>query len=281
MDWSKAKTILIVSFLITNILLISVLISGEKHMDSTIKKEFIENAVKILKTKDISIETEIPKKIPSLNSLIVEYENVDISNINSNFFSDEGFINHDNEGLIEIFKGKEFVAIKNEKKLIYENKDTSEIYTELSKDLSEDIVRKFLTERSYDISDMKLSYIKEDDGEHYLMFSKLYKDKYLETAYVNAVVDSRGVKKLERIWLNAKNESENPIYINTAPKAMMNLLSMEEAYGKAVIDISLCYYFDPDGHEYIKDPMEAKQGKTIPAWRIIFDDGHKIIIDNY
>lgn len=281
MDWSKAKTILIFSFLITNILLVSVLISSERHMDSTIKKEFIEDVVKILKTKDIKIKTEIPKRIPSLNSLIVEYETIDISDINSSFFSDEGFINHNNEGLVVIIKDKEYLSIKNEKKLIYENKDTREIYKELSKDLSESIVRSFLTERSYDLSDMKLSYIKEDNGEYYLMFSKLYKEKYLETAYVNAVVDSRGVKKLERMWLNAKNESENPIYINTAPKAMMNLLSMEETYGKEIIDISLCYYFDPDGHEYIKDPLEAKQGKTIPAWRIVFDDGHKVIIDNY
>lgn len=281
MDWSKAKTILIFSILITNILLASVLISNEKHMDSTIKKEFIDNVVKILKTKDISINTEIPKKIPSLNSLVVEYETVDISHVNSNFFSDEGFINHGDEGLVEIFKDKEFLSIKNGKRLVYENKDIKEIYPELSKDLSQDIVEKFLTERSYDISDMKLSYVREDNGEYFLTFSKLYKERYLETAYVNAVVDSRGVKKLERIWLNAKNESENPIYINTAPKAMMNLLSMEEAYGKAIIDISLCYYFDPDGHEYIKDPMEAKQGKTIPAWRIIFEDGYKIIIDNY
>ena len=281
MDWSKAKTIFIFSFLITNIVLISVLISSEKQMESTIKKEFIEDAVRILQSKDISIETEIPKNIPNLNSLIVEYETIDISNINKEFFSNEGFINPSNEGLVDIFKDKEYISIKNEKKLIYENKDTKEIYKDLSKALSEDIVREFLKERSYDLSDMKLSYIREDQGEYSLMFSKLYKERYLETAYVNAVVDSRGVKKLERIWLNAKNESENPIYINTAPKAMMNLLSMEQAYGKTIIDISLCYYFDPDGQEYIKDPMEARQGKTIPAWRITFDDGHKIIIDNY
>lgn len=281
MDWSKAKTIFIFSFLITNIVLISVLISSEKQMESTIKKEFIEDAVRILQTKDISIETEIPKNIPNLNSLIVEYETIDISNINKEFFSNEGFISPSNEGLVDIFKDKEYISIKNEKKLIYENKDTKEIYKDLSKALSEDIVREFLKERSYDLSDMKLSYIREDKGEYFLMFSKVYKERYLETAYVNAVVDSRGVKRLERIWLNAKNESENPIYINTAPKAMMNLLSMEQAYGKTIIDISLCYYFDPDGQEYIKDPMEARQGKTIPAWRITFDDGHKIIIDNY
>lgn len=281
MDWSKAKTILIFAFLITNVLLMSVLISSEKHLDSTLKKEFIDEGIKILKTKDISIKTEIPTEIPSLNSLIVEYETVDISQANSKFFDNKGFVNHDDEGLIEISKDKEYISIKNGKRLIYENKDSSKLYTVLNEELSEDIVRNFLSGKSYDISDMKLSYIKEDKGEYNLMFSKLYKGRYLETAYVNAVVDSRGVKKLERMWLKAKDESENPIYINTAPKAIMNLLSMDETHGKSIIDISLCYYFDPDGQEYIKDPMEAKQGKTIPAWRIIFEDGHKVVIDNY
>ena len=281
MDWSKAKTILIFAFLITNILLVSVLISSERHMDSTIKKEFIDDAIQILATKDISIKTEIPIEIPSLNGLIVEYETMDISQVNNKFFSNEGYIKYEDEGLIEIFKNKEYISIKNEKKFIYENKNPMELYTELNEELSEDIVRGFLIERSYDISDMKLSYINEENGEYNLMFSKLYKDRYLETAYVNAVVDFRGVKKLERMWLNAKDESENPIYINTAPKAIMNLLSMDETHGKAIIDISLCYYFDPNGQEYIKELSDAKQGKTIPAWRIIFDDGHKVIIDNY
>ena len=280
MDWSKAKTILIFSFLITNILLVSVLISSDRHQDTTIKKEFIDNAVEILKSKDITIETQIPRDIPSLNSLIVEYESIDISKINRFFFQDGGFINHNNEGLIEIFKDKESISIKNEKKLIYDNKDRKQVYKDLNKDLAEEIVRKFLSDRSYDVSDMKLSHIKELDGEYSLIFSKIYKERYLERAYVNALVDFRGVKKLERMWLNAKDESENPIYINTAPKAMMNLLSMEEVYGKDIVDISLCYYFEPD-QEYMKDPLEAKQGKTIPAWRIMFKDGYKIIIDNY
>lgn len=281
MDWSKAKTILIFSFLITNILLVSILISNEKNIDSTMKKEFIDNAVEILKTKDISIETEIPRELPGLNSLIVEYENLETSQINDKFFSNRGFVNYEDEGLIKIFKDKEYISISNGKKLLYENKDAKSIYTELNNDVVEDIVRKFLSERSYDISDMKLSHIKENNGEYYLMFSQLYKDRYLETAYVNAVVDYGGVKELERMWLNTKNESENPIYINTAPKAMMNLLSIEETYGRTITEIALCYYFNPDGHEYIKEPVEAKQGKTIPAWRIVFDDGYKIIIDNY
>ena len=281
MDWSKAKTILIFAFIITNILLVSVLVSNEKHTDSTIKKEFINNAIKILEGKDISIETAIPTEIPSLNSLIVEYENMDISLVNNKFFSNKGFINYDGEGIVEMSKDKESISITNEKKLIYENKNSEKLYTQLNENLSEDIVRNFLIERSYDISDMKLSYIKEEQGEYYLMFSKLYKDKYLETAYVNAIVDSRGVRRLERMWLNVKDESENPIYINTAPKAIMNLLSMDETHGKTIIDISLSYYFDPDEQEYIKDASDAKQGKTIPAWRIILDDGYKVIIDNY
>lgn len=95
------------------------------------------------------------------------------------------------------------------------------------------------------------------------------------------VIDNRGVASLERTWLNSLEEGEIPIYINTAPKAMLSLLSMEEVYGKTIEDISLCYYFEPENHEYLEQPNEARKGKTVPAWRVLFDDGYKVIIDNY
>jgi len=49
MDWSKAKTILIVAFIITNLLLIYVLV-GENHIyEPTLKDEFIDEVILRLK----------------------------------------------------------------------------------------------------------------------------------------------------------------------------------------------------------------------------------------
>ncbi|WMM24757.1 two-component system regulatory protein YycI [Tissierella sp. MB52-C2] len=282
MDWSKAKTILIVAFIVTNMLLGFVLLSSERQTETTIKEGFIEDVTQILKDKNIFLDTEISKEIPSLNTLIVEYEFVDSSKINNTFFQGQGIIESDEQSLTEIVHKDEKILITNKKTLVYENKSNTENYKDLDEEKAKNIALEFLQERRYNISDMELSYILLKDDSYYLEFSKSYKDRYLEKSYTNIEVNKTGVKKLERIWLNVLEERDTLIYIGTAPKSILSLLSMKEVYGKTIKDISLCYYFEPTDHnDYVKDLKEAKKGKTMPAWRVLFNDGYKVIIDNY
>lgn len=281
MDWSKAKTILIVAFLITNIILGFVVLSSERQEESTIKQSFIEDVIDILGKKNISIDTEIPKEAPTLNTLEVEYEVLDSDRVNKDFFNGKGNFDFEDRDLIEISKGSESVTVIKNKILKYENNNNEIIYKDIDKEKATDIGMEFLEDKKYDLSDMKLYFIKEKDNEYTLEFSKVYGDRYLETAYTSMEIDARGVKSLERLWLNALDEGDTPIYINAAPKAILELISMEEAYGKNIVDISLSYYFEPKKNEYIEEVQDARKGKTIPAWRVLFDDGYKIVIDNY
>ena len=84
-DWSKAKTILVIAFIITNLLLIYVLV-GENHIyEPTLKDEFIDEVIALL-AEGHKARTDIPKEIPRLNSMIVEYERVNIEIIKSKLF---------------------------------------------------------------------------------------------------------------------------------------------------------------------------------------------------
>lgn len=277
MDWSKAKTILIVAFLITNILLGAVLLSSERKVETATKEGFIEDVTKLLNKKNIFIDTEISRENPSLNTLTVEYEILDAYEVNKDYFNGEGKIEAKDQSVTGIIYNDEFVLIENKKLLTYENKSQEEKYKDLNEEQAKTIALEFLQDKKYDTSDMLLYYTKKQDDGYHLEFSKIYKDRYLERANTIVEVDSRGVRKLDRIWLNTLDEGETPIYISTAPKAILSLLSMEEVYGKTIKDISLCYYFDPVGPDY----KNAKRGNALPAWRVLFEDGYKIIIDNY
>ncbi|MBU5424787.1 two-component system regulatory protein YycI [Tissierella pigra] len=282
MDWSKAKTILIFAFIITNILLGFVLLSSERQVETTTKEGFIEDVTEILKSKNIFIDTNISREIPSLSTLIVEYDFVDFTKVNNNFFQGNGTIESKEQNTAEIFFENESIIVTNKKNLVYENKKTTKEYKDLDEEKAKDIALEFLQERKYDTSDMVLSYISLKEDGYYLEFSKLYKDRYLEKSSTIIELDETGVKRMERTWLNILEERDTPIYISTAPKSILSLLSMKEVYGKTIKDISLCYYFEPTDHnDYMKDPKEAKKGKTMPAWRVLFDDGYKVIIDNY
>jgi hypothetical protein len=280
MDWSKAKTILIIAFIITNVFIVFVLIKESPIEEPTITDEFVSNVENFLEEKNIHIKANIPREIAYLNSMIVEFERADIQNLNWLYFDNKGDIQYDGS-LKEINKGTESILIINDRLIIYENDDGKTKYNSLSVDEAIKIAEDFLKKGNFSTSDMKLTYSKEENNIFYLEYSKIYEDTYVERAYTNFQIDKRGVKRFERLWLNVKELGDTKIYISTAPKSLLNLLGMQEVYNNTITDISLCYYFDPEKHEYIEEPGEAKQGKAVPAWRIQFEDGYKVYIDEY
>ncbi len=281
MDWSKAKTILIIALLLTNFLLGYVLFFNENQVDATIKDDFIENTIQLLKGKSIEVNTEIPTITEDLFGLVVEYEIQDPINLNNNFFKGQGNIEVKGEGLQVVSYLDETITILNDKLVIYEANPKEKIYSISSKEEAANIARDFLSDKGISISDMEVSFVKESGDSYRLEFTKVFNDNYIESTFTNILLDDRGVLEMERNWLNMKEIGTIPIEISSAPKSILALLSMKEVYGKTITDISLCYYFDPKMQIYDINPEEAKQGTTIPAWRVQFEDGYKVIIDNY
>lgn len=281
MDWSKAKTILIVALLITNGLLGSVLFLDRNHADATTGDEFVLNSINLLKEKNIDINGEIPIDTEDLYGLTVEYEGQNVTDLNYRFFRGEGKVELDSEGLFTLSNGDETLSIINDKLIMYESNPVEEKYNIVSNEMAEAIAKDFLIEKGFSTTDLELSFIKENNGEYNLEFTKVFDGSYVESTFTNIQLDNRGVLKLERNWLNMKDIGATKIQISSAPKSILALLSMKEVYGKTIKDISLCYYFDPQKHSDTLNPQEAKQGTTTPAWRIQFEDGYKVIIDNY
>ncbi len=280
MDWSKAKTILIIAFIIVNIVVVYVVISQKPTEDPTLTDEFVGNVKKLLSEKNISVESDIPKIIPSLKSLIVEFEKANLDDLNNRYFNGNGVMEYDEE-LQETVMGDKSILVINERLIIYEDNGEDVLYENIDKDKAIEISQDFMKKGKFDTSDMKLTYFKEEQGVFYLEYSKVYDGVIIERAYTNFQIDNRGVKRFERLWLDPKELGEYDIYISTAPKSLLNLLGMQEVYGKTITDISLCYYFDPEKHEYSQGFGETKQGKAVPAWRIQFNDGYKVFIDEY
>ena len=281
MDWSKAKSILIIALIVTNSLLAYVLYSNQNNIDATTKTEFIAEAIEILNNKNIKVDKEIlPTTMPILYGLTVEYELLDSNTLNDNFFEGNGKIDFKSEGLLEITNGNEILTLINNKLIIYESKSEEIKHDIKSEEQAVETAMKFLEDKKIHVSDMKLSLIKEVNGVYIMEFTKIYNDNYLESTFTNIQVDNTGVKKLERTWLNTKDVGANILNISSAPKSILALISMEEVYGKTVSDISICYYFNPEKQDYV-DPDKAQEGSVNLAWRIQFDDGYKVFVDNY
>lgn len=282
MDWSKAKTILIIAFIITNLILIYALYSNVTVDEPTIKEDFIQDAINLLSNKNIKLNCEIPKEIPALSMITVEYEKREVADLNKAFFNGFGYQDKKEERGVKIKKDEsEILTILDGRNIIYENNNDELKYSSLNKEKVIQIGQKFLKEKSYSLDDMKLTFYKEEGNTYFLEYTKVYEGIYVENTYTKLEIDHRGVKRFERLWMNVIDESDGKIYISTAPKAVLSLLTMEETYGKTIEEISLCYYFDPQKQVAVGNPQNTKQGKAIPAWRIEFTDGYKVLLDEY
>ncbi len=279
MDWSKAKTILIVALLITNIFLAYFLYGEQEVGNAVLNPEFIEETEELLGRNGILLQSDLPTETGQLYNLTVEYEDMLPGTINDRFFNSEGVINRNEGAVIEIDYGDEGITLINEKLMIYENAATEAGNPIGNLEQAMELAKQFLMERGYETDDMGLSYWRETENGYYLDFTKIFQDSYIELSYTVVIIEDGRITRMERTWLNTKEIEETDYKIVPAPKAILELLSMEDASNKTITDISLSYYFDPEKQEYLDDYQQAMEGRAVPAWRVQFQDGYDVILD--
>lgn len=278
MDWSKAINILIIAFLITNLILVYVLIDNKRDESAylTVKEEFIKEVKELLSQKGIKIDADIPKTIPSLPLLTIEYEILDPEKLAEKLLGD--YSTEIVNGEILYKKGNETLEVIENKKIIYKNDSSIKIYNELNKDIVVSIAENFITNNDFAQNDYKLTDFSFDGNRYILRYTKKNKDILLEKSYMIFEIDNTGIKRFERLWFNFVKTNERKITISAAPESLLRLLTMEDVYSKTIVDISLCYYFDPIKHG-ARDWKKTLKGQAGPAWRIKFSDGTLIFID--
>lgn len=274
MDWSKAKTILIFVLIVANIILGTIIYRNDKianEPDESIK--FVEE---YLAEKDIHVNTEIPRANGVLNSLYVRFEVMLPRDINSRFFDDDGFVDV-SRGRIEY--GDESINIINDRRLLYER--YSDNYDVVEVEEAKTIAVNFLRDRAFRTDDMILTSHKETEDGIELIYSKIHDGVMVEKSFTNVLVNGDGVVRLDRLWIEVTKDSNIPIDIGSASKALFSLIDDDNYSGKSIDKIEICYYFDPEEQDYVEDITKTIRGRAIPAWRIVFDDGESAIIDNY
>ncbi len=280
MDWSKAKNILILAFILTNLLLISVISDKNLERDRTLNPEFVDKVTSILEDVNIKVDTDIPRFKPRLNTILVEYENPKKEELNESYFDGEGLEKIKEDGILNIFKDKEELVIK-DTSYIYRKEKAGTSESNLNKDQAISLAEKFMRRRNINLDDMKLTSVLDLDGSFKISYSKLYNDRFIENTYTNIEIDGNEVVFLERLWVEVKDLGDREIYIDTAPKALLYLLDKEEFYDDSIKDISLCYYFAPMDKLHSGDDIETREGRAVPAWRIEFTSGKKVVVDEY
>ena len=92
MDWARAKTILIIAFVITNIFLAYNVWQTKYygHRSERISDDRIEELVNILQQRGISVSAPIPKDLYTNEILTVEYMEIDTDGLMETVFGTKG-----------------------------------------------------------------------------------------------------------------------------------------------------------------------------------------------
>ncbi|SHJ93167.1 two-component system regulatory protein YycI [Paramaledivibacter caminithermalis] len=280
MDWVKAKNILIIALIITNLFLGYYVIKDYKanNYTYTISQEKIDDVKELLEKKNIIIKADIPKEIYELPELTVEYETYDKEEIESKIYE------------ADKRNYREKVKISSNDKLInYTKKIITNTDKEITKEDAEEIVYEFIKKLGFENDEAVFWGIKEKDREYGIEYKQKYENVILNDGYMKFKLKNNEVISFERRWLKTIGTKGMNKRVIPATKAL--LLAMDELKEKKenedseviVTGIDLVYSLNIiELNTFLDEEWYEGNEKTgFLYWRIRLENDDHIDIEAY
>jgi len=234
MDWTKAKSILIVALLVTNLVLISAYFlqnNGQKNDD----REMQDVTVKLLEQKNIFVNTDIPKEHPRMAKLTVRYDKMNETAVEEQLAAQKALPDHEPTDDELISMTTEFITKCN---LMTENV-------------------------TFDSIDRK--------GPDILVTYKNYiKGIAIEDSYIVCTVRDGKIVDFKRHWLNPVETGSIEKEVIPAGAALIKFMGENSANEKIYLEgISLVYWLDSSAF----DAESPVTDTAFPAWKITYNNG--------
>lgn len=234
MDWTKAKSILILALVVTNLVLIATYIFQNERFEDD-EKEMQDVTIKLLEEKNIFVEVDIPDEHPRMGKLTVQYDKM-------------------NEDAIEQQIADQIALPDSEqtdKKLISMTTD-------------------FLEKCDLMTENVTFEHI-ERIGEDILVIYKNYINEIaIEDSTITCTIRDGKITEFERYWLNPVEINDIEKEIISADTALIKFMSENTAGEKInVHDIDLVYWLDSSAFN-TESPVTDT---AFPAWKITYNRG--------
>lgn len=297
MDWSKAKNILILAFIVTNMFLFyhlsrDLLVGGDLNI---ISDQYISNVETHLKENGIFLETDIPKEIISLPVyLTVKYQQYNPNEVAKQFLrenyklADEGVNKLDiNEVVYQ--KGDEKLIVESSKRIQYYNFNKGRATSLSEKDaISKSI--EFLAQVGFDDSDVLLNQIHHnyyneilDEHLYKLIYNQTFNNRFLGESHIHVYVNDNGVVGFESMLLEVEKVNNEKKVLIPATHALLRKMSeiVDDNKGnRVVVDrIEMGYYFNPHDFDFVTNWHTIETGRAFPAWKITLTNGRTYYVE--
>lgn len=279
MDWSKAKSVLIVALIVTNIFLVfsaRKVIFGEGHDYANIN-DFADYAVSFLEERGLEIEVEIPSSTVFMPTITVEYEFFEHAETAKRFLGSEYEVIDENTfssggKTLNIESNKILTLFDHTKKSSNRKIDNEEI-VEYSKE--------FLYKHSLKREELSLEEINtnEVDGAgivYEVVYKQRHGDFFLGNSYVYVYVNYYGVIEARIKLLRVKDTGEQKKETISAVEAIVKALGEIKAQNTetvSVAQVELGYYFSGRDNRILEWDV-IKSGTAVPTWKIMLSNGN-------
>ena|GEM_PF-1743388 len=253
MDWSKAKTILILIFAVLNVILYLGNLNIAETSNSIPSSSEIKKMNDILKENNIVVKAEIPKNYKPMPMLLVKLKNYTKAYIEGNFLNGSRYISYDNGSFYNIENGT--IEVKNG---FFYYKISDEKFTKMDKDEAFNYIKSFVKSKNLE---EKYSVINEyADGNKYTVeYTEVYNGINVDVSYMKGVI-SNDAFSFESTWLIPIREEKEKREIIPPINALLKLLDVDEGHHNIIVkEIKPVYFFSW---------RNADTGEAIPTWRI-------------
>lgn len=297
MDWSKAKNLLIIAFIVTNIFLIYNIQDEvfKQNKIQIVNNKDLSNVEQYLNDNGISLNTNIPEEIISLPILVVKYKNFDSDKIASSLLGEDyskeiETISINNFKREVLKKDNKELIIEGNKRLIYKNmskeKNSYILNEKTIIDMSNDFLKKYKLMQDDIVLDQIYYGLHEhldDEPVYKLVYNQTYKEKFLGESYIYVYINNRGIISIETMLLEYEKTQQQRKKIIPATEALMramNTILQENQEPIIIKEIELGYYFSPTYYTE-SDWKEIDSGTAFPSWKITLKNGKTYFIEAY
>lgn len=249
MDWTKAKSILIVALLITNCILGGLYYYQYGGRDVAPETE-IEATVSLLAGNGIHVDTVIPDKVKRMPVLFVKYDRTD------------------EEKVEEVLRDQR------------ENKDFLPTERNVLKLAGEVLAHSGFTEDTLVFDSIR------DEGENgiFVLYKNVYDGIPIEKSGIVCTVKDGRVSDIQRVWLVPLAYGETKQKVIQANVALIQFMSdwVKEYEGQEpeavhIQDIRLVYWLDSS----VSPSDGVAEDTAMPAWKITYNGGLVSYISAY
>lgn len=261
MDWARAKTILIIVFLLLNLFLFSALLFNNSNVN--FQSDYSRYAIEYLSSRKIHVEAKIPSVSGKLGVVYYGTRVWDTSILSRMVFGNEVQQIKD-EFAVVFSQGNEEILIENQMLVIKDKLDNGkDLYQE--KEAFSDFVYQYLKRLGIKRENISLQKMEAIESENRMSFVMKYKNSLLFDQQLTASINSEGYLYLDIPAREVKRENtpDDPIL------SVYQIMVMAQLpYGSTVEGIDFGY--KKIGEEDVADS---------PVWRITLKDGQTLFYD--